>query len=163
MKEKLSLYEYLNFVLIGLIFTGCCVLVLKDDEWVKTIFKEIKSLSLGIEVVITFILFGLIYEIGFIINRIGSIVIEPIFKKIKIIHFKNDYKLFNERKKQYPIMEVLSREFALARTQISMFFILLVVSLLKQQFILSGVFFLLVLLFTLSMRKHSKKIVDLMS
>lgn len=60
-------------------------------------------------------------------------------------------------------MEVLSREFALARTQISMFFILLVVSLLKQQFILSGVFFLLVLLFTLSMRKHSKKIVDLMS
>ena len=71
--------------------------------------------------------------------------------------------IFNERKKQYPIMEVLSREFALARTQISMFFILLVVSLLKQQFILSGVFFLLVLLFTLSMRKHSKKIVDLMS
>lgn len=60
-------------------------------------------------------------------------------------------------------MEVLSREFALARTQISMFFILLVVSLLKQQFILSGVFFLLVLLFTLSMRKHSKKIVNLMS
>lgn len=60
-------------------------------------------------------------------------------------------------------MEVLSREFALARTQISMSFILLVVSLLKQQFILSGVFFLLVLLFTLSMRKHSKKIVDLMS
>lgn len=60
-------------------------------------------------------------------------------------------------------MEVLSREFALARTQISMFFILLVVSLLKQQFILSGAFFLLVLLFTLSMRKHSKKIVDLMS
>lgn len=98
MKEKLSLYEYLNFVLIGLIFTGCCVLVLKDDEWVKTIFKEIKSLSLGIEVVITSILFGLIYEIGFIINRIGSIVIEPIFKKFKIIHFKNDYKLFNERK-----------------------------------------------------------------
>lgn len=68
-----------------------------------------------------------------------------------------------KEKKQYPIMEVLSREFALARTQISMFFILLVVSLLKQQFILSGVFFLLVLLFTLSMRKHSKKIVDLMS
>ena len=60
-------------------------------------------------------------------------------------------------------MEVLSLEFALARTQISMFFILLVVSLLKQQFILSGVFFLLVLLFTLSMRKHSKKIVNLMS
>lgn len=54
---------------------------------------------IGIEVVITFILFGLIYEIGFIINRIGSIVIEPIFKKFKIIHFKNDYKLFNERKK----------------------------------------------------------------
>lgn len=88
MKEKLSLYEYLNFVLIGLIFTGCCVLVLKDDEWVKTIFKEIKSLSLGIEVVITSILFGLIYEIGFIINRIGSIVIEPIFKKFKIIKIK---------------------------------------------------------------------------
>ena len=75
-------------MLIGLIFTGCCVLVLKDDEWVKTIFKEIKSLSLGIEVVITSILFGLIYEIGFIINRIGSIVIEPIFKKFKIIKIK---------------------------------------------------------------------------
>lgn len=47
MKEKLSLYEYLNFVLIGLIFTGCCVLVFRDDELIKTVFKEIKVLSLG--------------------------------------------------------------------------------------------------------------------
>ncbi|MDE5985471.1 MAG: hypothetical protein K2H13_09480 [Eubacterium sp.] len=163
MKEKLSLYEYLNFVLIGLIFTGCCVLVFKDDELIKTIFKEIKTLSLGIEVVITFILFGLIYEIGFIINRLGSILIEPIFKKLKIIHFNNDYKLFNERKKEYPIMEVLSREFALSRTQISLFFILMVISLLNKQFIIAVVFFLFVILFTLSMRKHSKKIVDFMS
>lgn len=163
MKEKLSLYEYLNFVLIGLIFTGCCVLVFRDDELIKTVFKEIKVLSLGIEVVITFILFGLIYEIGFIINRIGSIVIEPAFKKFKIIHFNNDYKLFNERKKEYPIMEMLSREFALARTQISMFFILVIISLLNKQFIIAVVFLLFVILFALSMRKHSKKIVDLMS
>lgn len=163
MKEKLSLYEYLNFVLIGLIFTGCCVLVFRDDELIKTVFKEIRVLSLGIEVVITFILFGLIYEIGFIINRIGSIVIEPAFKKLKIIYFNNDYKLFNERKKEYPIMGILSREFALARTQISMFFILVIISLLNKQFIIAILFFLFVILFTLSMRKHSKKIVDLMS
>lgn len=163
MKEKLSLYEYLNFVLIGLIFTGCCVLICKDTELIKTIFEEIKALSLGIEVVITFILFGLIYEIGFIINRIGSIVIEPVFKVLKVIKFKNDYKLFNERKKEYPIMEILSREFALARTQISMFFILVIISLLNKQFILAVIFSLFVILFTLSMRKHSKKIVDLMS
>lgn len=163
MKEKLSLYEYLNFVLIGLIFTSCCVLVFRYDELVKTVFKGIQFFSLGIEVVITFALFGLIYEIGFIINRIGSIIIEPIFKKFKIINFNNDYKLFNERKREYPIMEVLSREFALARTQVSMFFILVVISLFNKQFIIAIVFFLFVILFTLSMRKHSKKIVDLMS
>lgn len=163
MKEKLSLYEYLNFVLIGLIFTGCCVLVFKDDKSIKTVFNEIKVISLGVEVVITFILFGLIYEIGFIINRIGAIVIEPIFKKLNIIHFNKNYELFNERKREYPILEVLSREFALARTQISMFFILMVISLLNRQFVIAFVFFLLVILFTLSMRKHSKKIVDLMS
>lgn len=163
MKEKISLYEYLNFVLIGLIFTGCYVFICKDTELIKTIFEKIEALSLGIEVVITFILFGFIYEIGFIINRIGSIVIEPVFKNLKLIEFKNDYKLFNERKKDYPIMGELSREFALARSQISMFIILLVISLLKKQFILAVIFFLLTILFTISMRKQSKKIVDLMS
>lgn len=163
MKEKLSLYEYLNFVLIGLIFAGCCVLICKDTEMIKTIFEEIKALSLGIEVVITFILFGLIYEIGFIINRIGSIMIEPILKKLKLVYFIDDYVLFNKRKKEYPIMNTLSREFALARTQISMFLILLLISLIEKQYLFTIVFALLIILFTLSMRKHSKKIVNLMN
>ena len=163
MKPKFSIYQYLNFILTGLIFSGCTIVVFSKNVDDITLIKNISGLSLGIETIIVFIMIGIIYELGFIINRIGSILIEPIYKKLHFVKFNDDYKRFNEAKKDYPILDVLSREYALSRTQISLYLILAILSIIKHQWILLIIFLLLVLLFSISMFKHSKKIVNLMS
>ena len=163
MKPKFSIYQYLNFILTGLIFSGCTIIVFSKSIDNVTIIKSISDLSLGIETIIMFIMIGIIYEFGLIINRIGSILIEPVYKKLHFVKFNDDYKKFNEAKKDYPILDVLSREYALSRTQISLYLILAILSIIKHQWILLIIFLLLVLLFSISMFKHSKKIVNLMS
>ena len=61
---------------------------------------------------------------GLIISRIGSIVIEPIFKKLKIVNFAS-YAEFIEASKKDPKIEVLSETNNMFRTLISLFFLLL--------------------------------------
>ena len=163
MKPKFSIYQYLNFILTGLIFCGCTIVVFSKNVDDITLIKNISGLSLGIETIIVFIMIGIIYELGLIINRIGSILIEPIYKKLHFVKFNDDYKRFNEAKKDYPILDVLSREYALSRTQISLYLILAILSIIQHQWILLIIFLLLVLLFSISMFKHSKKIINLMS
>lgn len=118
--------------------------------------------GLGFETLVTVCIFALIYEIGFIINRIGSVIIENILLSLKLIPFDNDYKKFNERKKEYPIMEILSREYALSRNSFTLFLLLAIISLIKFNWVLFGLFLAISVLFFFSIRKHSLKIVKLM-
>ncbi|MBR3619986.1 MAG: hypothetical protein IKN56_00650 [Clostridia bacterium] len=162
MKIKLSLYQYLNFILTGLIFTSCVILIFDVDLHQELIIDSLSEFSFSIETVILFVIIGIVYEFGLIINRIGSIFIEPIYKKLHFIKFNNNYKLFNERKDEYPILNDLSREYALSRTQISLFLIVAVLSAVNQRWLFLCFTLLLVVLFSISMYKHNKKIVELM-
>ena len=162
MKIKLSLYQYLNFILTGLIFTSCVILIFDVDLHQELIIDSLSEFSFSIETVILFVFIGIVYEFGLIINRIGSIFIEPIYKKLHFIKFNINYKLYNERKDEYPILNDLSREYVLSRTQISLFLIVAVLSAVNQRWLFLCVTLLLVVLFSISMYKHSKKIVELM-
>ena len=74
-----------------------------------------------------------------------------------------DYKKFNVRKKAYPIMNTLSREYALSRTGVSLFLILTVLAFHHAEFAYMTVFFAISIIYCLSCRKHASKIVSLMS
>ena len=100
--------------------------------------------------------------IGFVLNRAGSVFIEPVFKKLKIIPFNDDYKLYNDMSKEYPIMKVLSREYALSRTSSLLFALLFISSLFSGKKIYMMIFVLCTVMFVLSCRKHATKIVTLM-
>ena len=162
MDNKIPFYNIVNMFLIGLIFVGCCIFIY-FDTFVKVLNSyAIPEINFITEAIITISFLAIIYEIGYIINRIGSIVTEPILIKLKAIPFDDDYKKYNDCKKQYPILNVLSREYALARTSLTLFLILDVFALLHKQWILALVFLLIALLFGFSCRKHAKKIVNLM-
>lgn len=107
-------------------------------------------------------LLAISYEIGLIINRIGSVVLEPLFKKIHLIPFDNDYKKFNKVKKEYPIMETLSREYALSRTSIVLFLVLIAISILGENKLFGVPFILIAIIFYFSYKKFATKIVNMM-
>lgn len=163
MKVKFSLYQYLNFILTGLIFAGCTIVILDIEFYQKAVIDSLSKLSFSVEAVVLFIMIGIIYELGLIINRIGSVMIEPLYKKLHFVSFNNNYKLFNDRKRDYPILDDLSREYALSRTQVSLFIILAVLSIIKHRWVSLIIFLLLVLMFSVSMNKHSKKIVKIIA
>lgn len=162
MENKIPFYNIVNMFLIGSIFVGCCVFTYNNifvNLFTSKVILKIKALP---ELLVTISFFAVIYEIGYIINRIGSIIIEPILKKTRAIPFNNDYKKFNDCSQQYPILRVLSREYALSRTSLTLFFITTILAVLQKRWVLALIFLLVALLFGFSCRKHARKIVDIM-
>ena len=163
MEVKIPFYNLVNMFFAGLVFMGGCAVIYPN--YVVSILTSgvISSIGAEPEIVITVCAFAVAYEVGLIINRIGSVLVEPALKKIKAIPFNDDYVKFNEKKKEYPILNTLSREFAVSRTGIALFVILMILALCDMNKAFSGIFAVTVLIYFLSCRKHAKKIVELMS
>lgn len=160
METKIPFYNIVNMLLTGFVFIGCCVIVY-NDIFMSASYTFYK-LDFCPEIIITTIAFAVIYEVGFIINRVGSIIIEPILIKRRAIPFDHNYKGFNDCKNQYPILEILSREYAFSRTSLALFLITTGLGAHQKQWNLALIFFVIAILFYLSCRKHAKRIVCLM-
>lgn len=163
MEIKIPLYDLLNKFLTGLVFIGGSVIVCPSHAFTILNSEIVKNLGTGPEIVVTVAVFATAYELGLIINRFGSAVIEDLFKRYKVIPFNNDYTLFNEAKKKYPIMSTLSREYALSRTGIALFLLLVVLSFLARRWSVGISCFVIMIIYFLSCRKHADKIVKLMN
>lgn len=165
MEIKIPFYNLLNMLLTGLIFTGCCIVLFNGQilEFVKSdFFQSMKEVNVGLETVITTSVFAIIYEIGLIINRIGSLLENLLKKCPALLPFDNDYTIFNKKKKHFSILEILSREYALSRTSMTLFLAMTILSCFQLHCIFSIVMFTLTLVFYFSMKKHADKIVKLM-
>lgn len=162
MEIKIPFYNILNMFLTGIIFISMYVMIFPDTAVAVLNNDIIKNLGAGPEIVVTICAFAIAYEFGLIINRMGSIILEPFLKWTKLIPFDDDYVKFNIKKKEYPIMSTLSREYALSRTGVVIFLILLLLSLFTSNWALAIVFGCVTVIYYLSCRKHSTKIVNLM-
>ena len=162
MEIKIPFYNILNMFLTGLVFIGGCVLIF--PEYVLGVLNNeiIKNLGAGPEIIVTVCDFATSYEIGLIINRVGSVVIEDFLKWTKLIPFNDNYVLFNEKKKEYPIMSTLSREYALSRTGIALFLALLILASIACKWTIAIACAVITIVYYLSCRNHSSKIVELM-
>lgn len=160
MEIKISTYDFLNKFILGLVFIGAVVLSYGNEvsQFLET-YSEIKWNSI-ITTVFSVSALAIVYEIGILINRLGS-VLEDILRFFHFIPFNKDYKMFNDKKKEYPIMNVLSREYALSRNSVVLFLLISIVIFIR--FAWYGLIPLVIMLvFYYSCRKYSKKIVDLM-
>lgn len=162
MEIKIPFYNILNMFLTGLVFLGGCIVIYPNYAMELISSEIIKSLGTGPEILVTVCAFAVAYEAGLVVNRFGSVVIEWFLKWTKMISFNDDYVLFNEKKKEYPIMSTLSREYALSRTGIALFLILFVLSIIAKNWRLVIAYGGIILIYYLSCRKHSSKIVELM-
>lgn len=148
--QKLSTYNIFNYLLPGIVFVA------------------LLRLFTSLDLVVDELLIGafLYYFIGMVISRIGSILIEPILKKSKIVKF-SDYQKFITASKNDEKIELFSEINNMYRTFISMLLILIVIvsyenisplisinDTFKSIFSLVG----LTLLFLLSYRKQTEYI-----
>lgn len=161
MEIKIPFYNILNMFLTGLVFIGGCVLIF--PEYILSVLNNevIKNLGAGPEIIVTVCAFATAYEVGLIINRAGSVIIENLLKRTKLVPFNDDYVLFNEKKKEYPIMSTLSREYALSRTGIALFLVLLILAFVAHERFVAIACAVITIIYYLSCRKHASKIVEL--
>ena len=162
MEIKIPLYNILNMFLTGLVFISGCVIIFPETAVAVLNSEFIKSMGTGPEIVVTVCTFAIAYEVGLIINRTGSVILEEFLKGTKLIPFNDDYVLFNQKKKEYPIMSTLSREYALSRTGIVLFLLLLILSVFGRKCFLAVICAVITGMYFLSCKKHAGKIVELM-
>ena len=108
--EKLSSYNIFNYLLPGIVFS---ILTSKFTS-TNLIFD---NLIIGA---------FLYYFIGLVISRVGSVIIQPLLKRIKFLKFA-DYKDFVSVSKTDNKLEILSEANNMYRTFVSMFSILFLI------------------------------------
>lgn len=146
--EKIEIYHFINYLLPGTIFVA--------------IFNKI----CGNEFIASNVIIAVIeyYFVGLILSRIGSVILQPIFKKVKLIKYA-DYNKYIDTSKSDNKLEILQREANQYRTYIATFVVLTAVQayicfINKNFSVLLIVFVSLVILFILSYKKQIKFIVD---
>ena len=149
--EKLSSYNIFNYLLPGTLFSFAAEIL--------TQYKLIQDdLLIGV---------FLYYFIGLIVSRVGSILIEPLLKFIKLVEFV-DYEDYIRATKSDELIEILSESNNMFRTIISMFICLLILFSYEALVIKFPSFIeltpyvliiLLIIIFALSYKKQSGYIV----
>ncbi len=108
--DKISSYNLFNYLFPGIIF----VVLLRKFTTIDLIIEN------------NFLGAFLYYFIGLVVSRIGSLILEPLFKKIKLVTF-SDYKEFIDASKKDEKIELLSEVNNTYRTIASLFFCLLII------------------------------------
>lgn len=162
MNIKVPFYHIVNMFLTGLVFMGGFMLLLPAVSNILLNNPVVLKLNNTPDIIEIVFVFACAYEVGIIINRFGSVLIEPLFKKWKLIPFDDNYNKYNEKKKAFPILDTLSREYALSRTGVTLFLFLTIIALFSQYKLSSVLFLLILILYFFSCRKHAGKIVALM-
>ena len=105
--DKISEYNIINYIFPGSVFA--------------LLMQKIGTINLIQEDMLLGIFFY--YFIGLIISRIGSVIIEPIFRSLKIIIYR-DYTLFLNASRRDKKIDVLVEINNMYRTLVSLFLLL---------------------------------------
>ena len=156
MKDKIPFYEVANLFFVGVVFTlffGITINSVKTAEYYQKLFDLCKQ-----SVLISSALVVIMFEFGLIINRIGSLIIEPVLKMTKIWPFRTPKCSLNAIKRKDYTFAANVRNYGVYRSQVVIWLSVLIASLIckKWWFALASV--LLIGLFVLSGRKVCKYI-----
>jgi hypothetical protein len=150
--DKISSYNLFNYLFPGIIF----VILLNATTSYSLIQENIIEGAF------------LYYFIGLLINRVGSLFIEPILKRFKFVKFKPPEE-YRRASQLYPKIEIFSETNNMFRGMCATFFVLVLIVISENIGIvvdfsnrIVGVVFLLLLLllFLFSYRKQTKIIFD---
>jgi len=148
--DKISSYNLFNYLLPGVLF------VVISDKFTNYSFIQ-ENIIIGVFVY---------YFAGLVISRVGSLIIEPIFRKINFLNFAN-YSDFVIVSKKDQKIEIFSETNNMYRTFCSVFILILLVKLYESfgssisffvQYELHILVLSLLVIFLLSYRKQTQYI-----
>lgn len=157
MKEKIPFYNIVNMFFVGCVFVIFMIPFFIDaiDLDVVKEYSEILSDWTGI---ISVVAIAAMFEIGFIINRLGSIIVEPLYVILGIWpREKYDVKV-SEISQNNAKFQSMITELNLMRSHIMICLIILIVALFLGKFLYALSMFALICIFSLGGRKHNTKI-----
>jgi hypothetical protein len=157
--NKMPFYNFVNILIAGFVLVGAGAYLFWTD--VKDAIESILLVnSIGVEAIASLAVIAIAYEIGYIVFRLGAIAIEPI---IRLLDNRRTHDNFAAAQNKYPVLGVLSREYAYARTRIMLFFIIAILSVMKTQWLLLCVCLICVVIMIITLYSHNKKINNLVA
>ena len=157
MKEKIPYYNIVNMFFVGAVFSLCLAFLLHEDipfGWLEEHADILSDWS----VLISAVLLVAMYELGFIINRMGSIIVAPILEKTKIWK-KDKYDIdVSEIASTNAKFQSMITELVLMRSHIMMCVLLIIISAFKKHWGLLTIFVGAMLVFVFGGMKHNSKI-----
>lgn len=153
MKEKVPFYEVANMFFTGAAFTVVLILIVFDHPNFNNRISELSSLFKDWSVVVSAALLIAMYEIGFILNKIGSVLLGKLLEKSKIWPRESYGISVSQLEEKNSKFKSLNTELHVTRTHIIMYLILFVISLFFKKWILSAVFLLIAVIFLFAGRR----------
>ena len=158
MKEKIPFYNIVNMFFVGAVYSILSFLLFHDLFFKYEMGEFEYSVLKDWNAVISASIIVLVYEIGFILNRMSSIFIAPLLEKLKIWP-KEKYDIdVSEISKENPKFQSMITDLILIRTHILIYIILAIEGLFSSYKCIWIYCLLFVAILTLSGRKTNSRI-----
>ncbi len=158
MKDKIPFYNIVNMFFVGSVFTLLVAVLFHNQLGFVDLSSPIFTFAKDWNVIISAVLLIAMYEIGFILNRASSIIIEPILTKAKIWPKYQYDKDVSEISKDNPKFQSMITDLVLMRSHILMYLILGLFSVFSSYKWFVLVCLVFIIIFVFAGKKHSKKI-----
>ena len=157
MSEKIPVYHIINMFFVGAVFTiflsAICFKYL-PIEWIMENSDFLSDWTIIISAAILIIM----YEVGFIINRMGSVLIAPLYTKLKIWPKQAYAADISKLEQDNPRVQSMVNEMTLMRSHIMMSILLIIPVVVCIKWYWAGINILAIIIFTLGGRRHNTKI-----
>ena len=158
MKEKIPFYNIVNMFFVGSVFSFIVIVLFHNQFKAIDLSAPIFALMKDWKVVISAVLLIVMYEVGFVLNRASSVIVEPILTKTKIwTKYQYDKDVSEISESNYKFQAMIT-ELVLMRTHILLYLIVAVLSVFSTYKWFAIVCLVLVMLFVLAGKKHNTKI-----
>lgn len=158
MKDKIPFYNIVNMFFVGSVFTLLIGVLFYKQIGNVDFSAPFFTFAQDWSVVISAVLLIAMYEIGFILNRASSVIIEPILTRTKIWPKDQYDKDVSEISKDNPKFQAMITDLILMRTHIFLYFIVAILSLFSAYKWFAILCSILIVIFVLAGRKHNARI-----
>lgn len=158
MKEKVPFYNIVNMFFVGAIFTLTLFVMLLDKLRNIDLSSPVFGLLKDWNILVTAILLIIMFEIGFIINRASSIIVETVLVKTKIWpreKYDIDVSQISQNNSKFQSMIT---ELNLMRSHILIYLFFTIYAVSVSKYIYTVVFLAFIIIFIFAGKKHNTKI-----
>lgn len=140
MKDKIPYYEFVNMFFPGATFSLLMFALLFEKIYTYSLFNEILAFCKDWSVIIGSVALIMMYEVGFVLNRLGAITVGYFLEKTKIWPRGKYSANVSKLEKENPKFRKMNIELHVARTHVAMYIVLAIVATILGRFIVAGVF-----------------------